>query len=85
MKYVIFENCHEMPTVRIFDEITDHHSVAREVGEQSPGLKLVSAGRIRLCEGMSAVNGSVGLGLKFSLERSQKDTEIINRLNDLTL
>ena len=88
MKYIIFEapDGMGMETIRVFDEITSHSEVMAEVHAYKPGLKVVSAGILRLTikdNGMPApycVAKSVTLGIPFSSERSEKDTEIAERM-----
>lgn len=80
MKYLIF-NAGGIESVRIFDEITDHSAVVREVD-----LPVVSAGRLSfqvednnnpVC--FCAVSGSVTLKIPFSKEQSHKDFQLIKR------
>ena len=77
-KYIIFEHADGMETIRIFDTITKHCDVAREVG-----LKVISAGKIDL-KSIDVINGSVSLDKKFSLAQSCMDEQSIMRLNNLS-
>jgi len=78
MKYVLFDSG-SLPTIRIFDEMTKHSDVGREVG-----LKVISAGKIYFNPEISVINGSVSLNVSYSKEQTKQDKETIERLIKLT-
>jgi hypothetical protein len=86
MKYLIYENSVSLHTMRLFDDITDHYEVNREVLDRKPGLKLVSAGRCSVCENndgstyVSAWPQSVTLNIQYTDEARRNDSEILTRL-----
>ncbi len=81
LKYVIFTDPAGLMSLRAFDSITSHSDVVREVQAESPGLLVVSAGK--LFRGLGCVNGSVTLRLEHNETRSIADTAIVERLYDL--
>lgn len=87
MKYVIFVAPDEMETVRIFDEITSHNEVRAEVQSGKPGLKVLSAGTVSFqgSEQCHCIRKSVSLGLAFSQELGERDSEIIARFLKLSI
>ena len=81
MKYVLFELPDALQTVRIFDDITNHCEVVNEVLTSSPGLRVVSAGRVSFSGSGKVVctNGSVSLGKSYNVDQSKSDENEIER------
>ena len=82
MKYIIFQlQKFSVESIRIFDEITNHSDVAREVASVSPGYEVASAGRVNFREdgSISVTNGSTSLHLDFNSTQSDDDVKLIRR------
>lgn len=77
LKYIIFEDATGLNSCILFDVITDHSTIKNKFSN----LTVVSAGKIS--SGWNCRNGSVTLGIKFDLARSNEDTGIIKSLMDL--
>lgn len=79
LKYIIFEQPDCVPTLRIFDGITSHDAVMREVGQP-----VKSAGWLyATTEGLVATTGSRSLAIKSNPEQSAEDTALIKRFYEI--
>lgn len=80
-KYIIFEDNHGSPHLRIFDGIHESHCDIRN--SSPPGWAVVGAGEFRCDDAsISCIRQSVSLNMSFSSEGSADDTNTVKRLYD---